>query len=61
MLYDINTLQLHTDNEIIVYEMSIPFRGIYIFCEVLRSKLPTNEVEVGLMLRSVPVLLKFKV
>ncbi|CAG8635626.1 10015_t:CDS:2, partial [Paraglomus occultum] len=47
-------------NEIIVYEMSIPSHGIYVFCEVLRSKLPTNEVEVGLMLRSVPALLKFR-
>ncbi|CAB4388858.1 unnamed protein product [Rhizophagus irregularis] len=47
-------------NEIIVYEMSIPFRGLYIFCEVLRSKLPTNDVEVGLLSRSIPVLLEFK-
>ncbi|CAG8561490.1 14197_t:CDS:10 [Funneliformis caledonium] len=47
-------------NEIMVYEMSIPFRGLYVFCEVLRSKLPTNDVEVGLMSRSVPVLLEFK-
>ncbi|CAI2191016.1 17188_t:CDS:10 [Funneliformis geosporum] len=47
-------------NEIMVYEMSVPFRGLYVFCEVLRSKLPTNDVEVGLMSRSVPVLLEFK-
>ncbi|CAG8719218.1 2383_t:CDS:10 [Funneliformis caledonium] len=47
-------------NEIIVYEMSIPSGGLYVFCEVLRSKLPTNEVEVGLLLRSVPALLKFR-
>ncbi|CAG8534871.1 6781_t:CDS:2, partial [Acaulospora morrowiae] len=47
-------------NEVIVYEMSIPFRGLYVFCEVMRSKLPTNEVEIGLILRSVSVLLKFK-
>ncbi|CAG8625310.1 7151_t:CDS:10 [Ambispora gerdemannii] len=47
-------------NEVIVYEMSIPFRGLYIFCEVMRSKLPTNEVEIGLILQSVSVFLKFK-
>ncbi|CAB4431494.1 unnamed protein product [Rhizophagus irregularis] len=47
-------------NEIIVYEMSIPSGGLYVFCEVLRSKLPTNEFEVGLLLRSVPALLKFR-
>ncbi|CAG8589392.1 10615_t:CDS:10 [Ambispora leptoticha] len=43
-------------NEVIVYEMSIPFRGLYIFCEVMRS----NEVEIGLILQSVSVFLKFK-
>ncbi|CAG8700683.1 1399_t:CDS:10, partial [Dentiscutata erythropus] len=48
------------NNEVVVYEMSIPFRGLYIFCEVMRSKLPTNEVEIGLLLRSVSVFLKFK-
>ncbi|CAJ0845271.1 14651_t:CDS:2, partial [Entrophospora sp. SA101] len=47
-------------NEVIIYEMSIPFRGLYVFCEVLQSKLPTNKVEVGLILRSASVLLKFK-
>ncbi|GET57675.1 hypothetical protein GLOIN_2v1612991 [Rhizophagus irregularis DAOM 181602=DAOM 197198] len=41
--------------------MSIPSGGLYVFCEVLRSKLPTNEFEVGLLLRSVPALLKFGV
>ncbi|CAG8660794.1 4672_t:CDS:10 [Ambispora leptoticha] len=34
--------------------------GLYVFCEILRSKLPTNEFEVGLLLRSVPALLKFR-
>ncbi|CAJ0764765.1 11433_t:CDS:2 [Entrophospora sp. SA101] len=48
------------NNEVIIYEMSIPFRGLYVFCEVLQSKLPTNKVEVGLILRSASVLLKFK-
>ncbi|CAG8500033.1 17907_t:CDS:2 [Cetraspora pellucida] len=48
------------NNEIMVYEMLIPFHGLYVFCKVLRSKLPTNRVEVGLILRSISVLLKFK-
>ncbi|KAF0500566.1 hypothetical protein F8M41_020282 [Gigaspora margarita] len=47
-------------NEMFVYEMSLPFSGLYVFCEVLRSKLPANEREVCLLLRSVPAFLEFK-
>ncbi|CAG8747726.1 19274_t:CDS:2, partial [Cetraspora pellucida] len=54
--YIIDLLRYH----LIVYEMSILFCGMDIFCEVMRSKLPTNEVEIGLILRSVSVFFKFK-
>src|SRR5262245_30587060 len=50
-----------SDNEAIVYELSVAFQGLYVFREVLRSKLPTNKVELGLISRSIPVLLKFRV
>ncbi|CAG8815175.1 24488_t:CDS:2, partial [Racocetra persica] len=56
---NLSLLKLY-DNEMIVYEMSIPFRGLYVFCEVLRSKLPTNAVEVGLIKLSVSAFIKFK-
>ncbi|PKC02044.1 hypothetical protein RhiirA5_364464 [Rhizophagus irregularis] len=52
-------LQIY-NNEVICYELSVPFRGLYIFREVLRSKLPTNKVELALISRSIPTLLKFK-
>ncbi|CAG8632043.1 13339_t:CDS:2, partial [Acaulospora morrowiae] len=52
-------LQIY-NNEAIVYELSVPFQGLYIFREVLRSKLPTNKVEVALISRTIPTLLKFR-
>ncbi|CAG8794236.1 7302_t:CDS:2, partial [Cetraspora pellucida] len=47
-------------NEAIVYELSVPFRGLYIFREVMRSKLPTNKFEAALISRTIPMLLKFR-
>ncbi|CAG8729971.1 17906_t:CDS:2, partial [Funneliformis caledonium] len=52
-------LQIY-NNEAIVYELSVAFQGLYIFRELLRSKLPTNKIEVALMSRSIPALLKFR-
>ncbi|CAG8586740.1 7343_t:CDS:10 [Acaulospora morrowiae] len=46
--------------EVIVYEMAVPFRGLYTFNEILRSRLPTNDVEIGLLTRSMPALINIK-
>jgi hypothetical protein len=44
-----------------VYEMTVPYKGLYVYREVQRFQLPTNRNNVVLLCRSVPKFLLFKV
>ncbi|CAG8594137.1 4054_t:CDS:10, partial [Dentiscutata erythropus] len=37
------------DHNVIVYEMTVPFRELYVFREVIRSQLPTSRVNIAQM------------
>ncbi|CAJ0633789.1 14570_t:CDS:2, partial [Entrophospora sp. SA101] len=39
---------------------AIPFHGLYIFHEIICTKIPNNSIEVGMMSCCVPIMLKFK-
>jgi len=52
-------LQIY-DHNAIVYEMSIPFRELYVFREVVRSQLPTSRVNIVQMRQCIPMFLLFK-
>ncbi|CAI2171182.1 3253_t:CDS:10 [Funneliformis geosporum] len=43
-----------------VYEMTVPYKGLYLYREVLRFQLPTNHINVVLLCRCVPMFLLFK-
>ncbi|CAG8573880.1 10399_t:CDS:2, partial [Paraglomus occultum] len=44
----------------IIYEMSIPFKGLYVFREVLRTQLPAGKRNVVLLRRCASTFLLFK-
>nr|CAG8571651.1 15323_t:CDS:2 [Entrophospora candida] len=44
----------------IVYKMTVPFRGLYVFKEVVRSQLPTSQINIALMRQCIPMFLLFK-
>ncbi|RHZ76319.1 hypothetical protein Glove_199g193 [Diversispora epigaea] len=52
-------LQIY-DHNIIVYEMTVPFRELYVFREVIRSQLPTSQVNIAQMRQCIPIFLLFK-
>ncbi|KAG9300777.1 hypothetical protein G9A89_023575 [Geosiphon pyriformis] len=52
-------LQIY-DHTAYVYEMTIPYRGLYIHREVLQFKLPTNQINISLLRSCVPQFLLFK-
>ncbi|CAB4487636.1 unnamed protein product [Rhizophagus irregularis] len=52
-------LQIY-DHNVIVYEMTVPFRELYIFREVVRSQLPTSRVNIVQMRQCIPIFLLFK-
>ncbi|CAG8678716.1 22262_t:CDS:2, partial [Cetraspora pellucida] len=45
---------------VIVYELLISYKGIYIFREVTRTNLPTTSINISLLRRCVPTFLFFK-
>ncbi|KAF0485240.1 hypothetical protein F8M41_022852 [Gigaspora margarita] len=52
-------LQIY-DHTAFVYEMTVPYKGLYVFREVQRFQLPTNRNNVVLLCRSVLKILLFK-
>lgn len=52
-------LQIY-DHTAFVYEMTVPYKGLYVYREVQRFQLPTNRNNVALLYRSVSNFLLFK-
>jgi hypothetical protein len=53
--------QMAIDHTAFVYEMTVPYKGLYVYREVQRFQLPTNRNNVALLYRSVSNFLLFKV
>lgn len=53
--------QMAIDHTAYVYEMTVPYKGLYMYREVQRFQLPTNCNNVVLLYRSVRNFLLFKV
>ncbi|CAH1760549.1 12896_t:CDS:2, partial [Entrophospora sp. SA101] len=45
----------------IVYKMTVPFRGLYVFREVVQSQLPTSQINIVLMRQCIPMFLLFNI
>ncbi|UZO18974.1 uncharacterized protein OCT59_010280 [Rhizophagus irregularis] len=58
-LLKLYALQIY-DHNAIVYEMTVPYRELYLFREVIRTELPTSQVNLVRMRQCVPKFLLFK-
>ena len=53
--------QITIDHTIFIYEMIVPYKGLYVYREVQQFQLLTNRNNIALLCRSVPNFLLFKV
>ncbi|CAG8597771.1 5057_t:CDS:10 [Ambispora leptoticha] len=58
-LLKLYALQIY-DHNAIVYEMTVPYRELYLFREVIRTELPTSQVNLVRMRQCIPKFLLFK-
>ena len=53
LLHALLLTQMAIDHTAFVYEMTVPYKGLYVYREVQRFQLPTNRNNVALLYRSV--------